>query len=58
MRSVDVEIERLEEEGRSIYAIGEEESDAGTLERAEDGTELDPSQEMNLTNQQREQMAN
>ena len=58
VRSVDVEIERLEEEGRSIYAIGEEESDAGTLERAEDGTELDPSQEMNLTNQQREQMAN
>lgn len=60
VRSVDVEIERLEEEGRSIYAIGEEENslaDARSLDRAEDGTELDPSQEMNLTNQQREQMA-
>lgn len=64
VRSVDVEIERLEEEGRSIYEIGEGEgeetdslADARSLERAEDGPELDPSQEMNLTNQQREQMA-
>lgn len=59
VRSVDVEIERLDEEGRSIYAIGDEEgSSDGRLDRAEDGTELDPSQEMNLTNQQREQMGN
>ena len=61
VRSVDVEIERLEEEGRSIYAIGEDEESANgseTLDRAEDGTELDPTQEMNLTNKQREQMAN
>lgn len=66
VRSVDVEIERLEEEGRPIYEIGESEeedsasltNETGTLDRAEDGTELDPSQEMNLTNKQREQMAN
>ena len=68
VRSVDVEIERLEQEGRSIYTIGDEDmdesgsdgedgEDGGTLERAEDGVELDPSQEMNLTNKQREQMA-
>lgn len=68
VRSVDVEIERLEEEGRSIYSIGdEEEEEVGsdgngddsddTLERSEDGVELDPTQEMNLTNQQRRQMA-
>jgi hypothetical protein len=60
VRSVDVEIERLEEEGRSIYEIGEgeEETDSTeTLDRAEDGTELDPSQEMNLTNQQRSSLA-
>ena len=64
VRSVDVEIERLEEEGRSIYAMGEEgeegesaDAKSGTLERAEDGTELDASQEQNLTNQQRRQMA-
>ena len=67
---MDVEIDRLEQEGRSIYTIGNEEdemqggddgnddgNDDGTLERAEDGVELDPSQEMNLTNKQREQMA-
>ena len=60
VRSVDVEIERLEEEGRSIYAVGEGEESLSseTLDRAEDGVELDPSQEMNLTNKQREQMAN
>ena len=60
VRSVDVEIARLEEEGRSIDMIGEPDEDGeehSTLERAEDGTELDPSQEMNLTNQQRRQMA-
>lgn len=59
VRSVDVEIKRLEEEGRSIYTIDSEEGDegSGTLDRAEDGTELDPSQEQNLTNQQREMMA-
>lgn len=57
VRSVDVEIERLEEEGRSIYTIGDEEGENETLDRAEDGTELDSSQEMNLTNKQREQMS-
>lgn len=59
VRSVDVEIERLAEEGRDIYTIGETEEEEGseTIERPEDGTELDSSQEMNLTNQQRRQMA-
>lgn len=57
VRSVDVEIERLEEEGRSIYTMGDEDGETSTLTRAEDGTELDPSQEQNLTNQQREMVA-
>lgn len=60
VRSVDVEIERLAAEGRDIYTIGEEgeeEENGETIERPEDGTELDSSQEMNLTNQQRRQMA-
>lgn len=61
VRSVDVEIERLAEEGRDIYTIGEEDVDtdssSNSLERAEDGTKLDASQEQNLTNQQRRQMA-
>ena len=56
VRSVDVEIERLAEEGRDIYTIGETEEE---MDRASDTSEveLDPSQEMNLTNQQRRQMA-
>lgn len=65
VRSVDVEIERLEQEGRSIYSIEEDEEhdhetgeESELLERPEDGTELDSSQEMNLTNKSRENMKN
>ena len=57
VRSVDVEIDRLEAEGRSIYTIGEEEDEGSFLNRAEDGTSLDPTQETNLTNKQREIMS-
>lgn len=61
VRSVDVEIARLEEEGRSIYAIGDSDldEDESDEENPEPDSEprLDPSQETNLTNKQREIMA-
>lgn len=71
VRSVDIEIERLEAEGRSIYKIGDEDeeeeigeietdSEVSSGESGESGEsepQLDPSQEQNLTNRQREMLA-